>query len=71
MFLGKVRKEEEEEELFKKEELLLEEGAGKEGCLFRGTVFTCDCSVLHDDALALSYLLLSGNYHVDQQTKRS
>ena len=31
MFLGKVRKE---EELFKKEELLLEEGAGKEGCLF-------------------------------------
>ena len=41
VFLGKVRKEEEEEE-FKKEELLLEEGAGKEGCLFRGTVFTCD-----------------------------
>ena len=68
MFLGKVRKEEEEEE-FKKEELLLEEGAGKEGCLFRGTVFTCDCSVLYD-AFALSYFLLSGNCHVDQQAKR-
>ena len=37
-FLGRVRKEEEE---FKKEEFA-EEEEGKEGCLFKGTVFTCE-----------------------------
>ena len=36
VFLGRVRKEEEEEDM--KEEEVVEEG--KEGCLFRGTVFT-------------------------------
>ena len=38
VFLGRVRKEEEEEDM--KEEELVEEEEGKEGCLFRGTVFT-------------------------------
>ena len=40
-FLGRVRKEEEE---FKNEEEFAEEDEeeGKEGCLFKGTVFTCE-----------------------------
>ena len=38
VFLGMVRKEEEEEDM--KEEELVDEEEGKEGCLFRGTVFT-------------------------------
>ena len=33
-FLGRVRKEE--------EEFAEEEEEGKEGCLFKGTVFTCE-----------------------------
>ena len=40
VFLGMVRKEEEEEDM--KEEELVEEEEGKEGCLFKGTVFTCE-----------------------------
>jgi len=39
VFLGRVRKEEEEEDM--KVEELVEELEGNEGCLFRGTVFTC------------------------------
>ena len=41
-FLGRVRKEEEEEEFKKEEEFAEEEEEGKEGCLFKGTVFTCE-----------------------------
>jgi len=40
VFLGRVRKEEEEEEM-KEDELVELQEEGKEGCLFRGTVFTC------------------------------
>ena len=39
-FLGRVRKEEEEEEF--KKEFAEEDEEGKEGCLFKGTVFTCE-----------------------------